>query len=119
MAAVGLRKEKGADHAVALATMVVVCGFFAVLLLFAANPFDLVQGVVATDGRGLNPMLQDPGMIIHPPLLFIGYAGFTIPFAVMIGVLAAGRTDNHWLALIRKWILISWMFLGAGIVLGA
>ncbi len=119
MAAIGFRKQKGADQAITLATMVIVCGFFAVLLLFEANPFVFAEGAVAADGRGLNPMLQDPGMIIHPPLLFIGYAGFTIPFAVMIGVLIAGRTDNHWLALIRKWLLISWMFLGAGIVLGA
>ena len=119
VAAIGLRREKGADHAIALATMAVVCGFFAVLLLFAANPFELVEGAVALDGRGLNPMLQDPGMIAHPPLLFIGYAGFTIPFAVMIGVLVSGRTDNRWLASIRRWLVMSWTFLGAGIVLGA
>ncbi|MHC4413769.1 MAG: heme lyase CcmF/NrfE family subunit [Planctomycetota bacterium] len=119
VAAIGYRKLIGTEHAVALGAMAAVCGFFAVLLLFAANPFQLVQGAVPRDGRGLNPMLQDPGMIIHPPLLFLGYAGFTVPLAVMIGVLVAGRRDNRWVVLVRRWLLVSWVFLGAGIILGA
>jgi cytochrome c-type biogenesis protein CcmF len=133
IAAVGWRRLVGTEHAVAVAAMALVCGFFGVLLLFAANPFQPV-GMVPPDGRGLNPMLQDPAMIAHPPLLFLGYAGFTIPFALTVGVLVAGRGrprpplpggppgrmgDNHWLALIRRWLLASWLFLGAGIVLGA
>jgi cytochrome c-type biogenesis protein CcmF len=119
LAVIGLRKLNGTEGAVAVAVMAFVSGFFAVLLLFTANPFDLAAGPLASDGHGLNPMLQDPGMIIHPPLLFLGYAGFTVPFAVAIGVLVAGRSDNHWLALIRRWLLVSWIFLTAGIVLGA
>ncbi|MHC4964641.1 MAG: heme lyase CcmF/NrfE family subunit [Planctomycetota bacterium] len=119
IAAVGWRTLVGTEHAVAVAVMALVCGFFGVLLLFAANPFQPVAGMAPPDGRGLNPMLQDPAMIIHPPLLFLGYAGFTIPFALTIGVLVAGRKDNHWIALVRRWLLVSWLFLGAGIVLGA
>ncbi|MHC4589268.1 MAG: cytochrome c biogenesis protein CcsA, partial [Planctomycetota bacterium] len=119
IAAVGWRTLVGTEHAVAVAVMALVCGFFGVLLLFAANPFQPVAGMAPPDGRGLNPMLQDPAMIIHPPLLFLGYAGFTIPFALTIGVLVAGRKDNHWIALVRRWLLASWLFLGAGIVLGA
>jgi cytochrome c-type biogenesis protein CcmF len=75
--------------------------------------------MVPPDGRGLNPMLQNPGMIAHPPLLFLGYAGFTVPFAVLIGVLVAGRRDNRWIAEIRRWMLVTWVFLTAGVVLGA
>lgn len=119
IAVIGFRKETGKEQAIAVGTLATVCGFFAILLVFAADPFKLVEGQVALDGRGLNPMLQDPGMIIHPPLLFLGYAGFTIPFAVMVGVLVARRTDNHWLAQIRRWLLVSWFFLTAGIVIGA
>jgi cytochrome c-type biogenesis protein CcmF len=119
IAAVGWRHLVGTEHAVAVAAMALVCGFFGVLLLFAANPFQPIGGVAPPDGRGLNPMLQDPAMIIHPPLLFMGYAGFTVPFALTIGVLVAGRRDNRWIALIRRWLLVSWLFLGAGIVLGA
>ncbi len=119
IAILGYRNEKGPDHAIAVGVMTIVCGFFAVLLVFATDPFALVEGAIPANGRGLNPMLQDPGMIIHPPILFLGYAGFTIPFAVMVGVLVAGRTDNHWLALIRRWFLVSWLFLTAGIVIGA
>jgi len=119
LALVGFRGWKGADHTIAILVLAVVNGFFAALLLFAANPFVQFVGQIPMDGRGLNPMLQDPGMIAHPPLLFTGYAGFTIPFAVMIGVLVAGRIDNRWLVLIRRWTLFSWLFLTAGILLGA
>jgi cytochrome c-type biogenesis protein CcmF len=119
IAAVGWRRFVSTEHAVAVAVMALVCGFFGVLLLFAANPFQAGAGMPPPDGRGLNPMLQDPAMIIHPPLLFLGYAGFTIPFALTIGVLVAGRKDNHWIAQTRRWLLASWLLLGAGIVLGA
>ena len=119
IAVIGFRKWKGADRTIAILVLAVVNGFFAVLLLFAANPFVEFAGQIPLDGRGLNPALQDPGMIAHPPLLFTGYAGFAIPFAVMFGVLVAGRVDNHWLSLIRRWTLFSWLFLTAGIILGA
>src|SRR6185369_8698917 len=83
-----------------------------------ANPFKLSE-VVAADGRGLNPLLQDPAMIAHPPILFLGYAGFTMPFALMVGALCAGRQDNHWISTTRRWLLASWLFLTVGILLGA
>ncbi len=98
--------------------LMLVSGFFAVLMVFAANPFKLMEQVV-TDGNGLNPMLQDPAMIAHPPLLFIGYAGYTIPFAAMIGALFAGGKDFHWILAMRRWLIFSWLFLTMGIMLGA
>jgi cytochrome c-type biogenesis protein CcmF len=118
IAAWGWRRHATPEMAIANATMAGICGVFAGLLLFAANPFRMFLGVAPADGRGLNPMLQDPAMLIHPPLLFLGYAGFAIPFAVLVGVLAVGRTDNRWLSLIRRWVLMSWIFLGAGIIIG-
>ncbi len=119
IASSGLRRLGGAEHAASTATMGVVATFFGAILLFAANPFELVPGGAPPDGRGLNPQLQDPAMVAHPLLLFAGYAGLTIPFAVMVGALAAGRADNRWLAAIRRWLLVSWMLLGTGILLGA
>jgi cytochrome c-type biogenesis protein CcmF len=118
IAAWGYRRLELPELAIANATMAAVCGVFAGLLLFAANPFRMFQGVAPLDGRGLNPMLQDPAMLAHPPLLFLGYAGFTIPFAILVGVLIVGRTDNRWLSLVRRWVLASWIFLGAGIIVG-
>jgi cytochrome c-type biogenesis protein CcmF len=117
-AVAGFRRLEPAEQAVAGGTLAAVVGFFAAMLLFTADPFQLTSAAPA-DGRGLNPMLQDSGMIIHPPLLFLGYAGCTIPFAVLVGVLVAGRRDNRWLAEVRRWLLLSWLFLTAGIVVGA
>ncbi len=115
----GFRRWHGTDCTVTIAVLAGICGFFAALILLVANPFALISGGVPSDGRGLNPQLQDPGMIIHPPLLFLGYAGFTIPFAIMIGTLVHGRRGNRWLIRIRRWTLVSWVFLTAGIVIGA
>ena len=112
------RRQTGTDHVIAVGTLAAVIGFFAALMLFAANPFQTLE-VVPADGRGLNPMLQDPGMIAHPPILFTGYAGFTIPFALLIGSLVTGNLGNEWLKIARPWILTAWIFLGAGILLGA
>lgn len=118
MLSVQQRKQFGAEAAGTLASFMAVCGFFAALMLFAANPF-ATSATVPADGNGLNPMLQDPGMIAHPPLLFLGYAGFTVPFAMLIGALIAGRRDNNWIAATRRWTIASWLFLGIGIILGA
>jgi cytochrome c-type biogenesis protein CcmF len=112
------RNDDNTQHAAAFGTLAAVIAFFAALMLFAASPFAPVEVPVA-DGRGLNPMLQDPGMIIHPPILFVGYAGFTIPFALLVASLIAKRSDDNWLARARPWIIWSWLFLGAGILLGA
>jgi len=112
------RRQKGPEYAVAAGVLAVAIGFFAVLMLFAANPFGLNPEAVA-DGIGLNPLLQDPAMIAHPPTLFVGYAGFTIPFALLLGALFSKRLGSDWVALARPWALVSWLFLGVGIVLGA
>ena len=91
--------------------------FFIVVSLFAANPFERLQ-FTPPDGAGLNPQLQDPGMVFHPPLLFLGYVGVTIPFAFAVAALLTNRLDTGWLHAIRKWTIVSWVFLSAGITLG-
>ncbi len=92
--------------------------FFIALQLFAADPFETLP-FTPLDGRGLNPLLQNPAMAIHPPNLYLGYVGFTIPFAFAIGALASGRLDTSWLHAIRRWTIVAWFFLSIGITLGA
>jgi len=106
------------QSALTVAVLAIVCAFFACLMLYAANPFAPAADVIE-DGHGLNPMLQDPGMIAHPPALFFGYAGFTIPFAMMVAALISGRRDDKWIDGIRRWTLVSWLLLTVGILLGA
>src|SRR6266567_1149548 len=91
--------------------------FFALLLVFVASPF-ATQAAVA-DGAGLNPSLQNPYMAIHPPMLYLGYVGLTVPFAFAMGALLARRTDERWLVATRRWTLAAWAFLGIGQLLGA
>jgi len=71
------------------------------------------------DGRGLNPLLRHPGMIIHPPMLYLGFVSFVIPFAFAIAALVTGRTDDRWIRLTRRWTLVAWLFLSCGLVLGS
>jgi len=118
VAALTLPKTQIASTAAAIATLAVVCGFFGALLLFAANPFAIASPVPA-DGHGLNPLLRDAGMIAHPPMLFLGYAGFTVPFALMVAALLTGQTDDRWINATRRWALVAWLFLTVGILLGA
>ena len=93
--------------------------FFIIMIAFVANPFDLIPaGFVPPDGRGLNPLLQHWAMAIHPPVLYLGYVGFTIPFAFAIGAIMSGEMGNHWLKTIRRWTIIPWFFLGIGMMLG-
>jgi cytochrome c-type biogenesis protein CcmF len=94
------------------------CSFFILLLNFAARPFEMLPFVPA-DGRGLNPQLQNPFMVIHPPLLYLGFVGFSVPFAFAVAALVSGRLDSAWLRLTRRWTLFAWFFLGVGILLGA
>lgn len=112
------RKLQIAESAAALTASTLVVLFFSALMLFAADPFK-VTAVVPADGGGLNPMLQDPAMIAHPPLLFLGYAGYTFPFALMVGAMVSRRRDSEWLAAVRPWAIVSWLFLSIGILLGA
>jgi cytochrome c-type biogenesis protein CcmF len=104
----------------AVVTMLVVCAFFFLLLRFPANPFQAFDPPPGFDGPGPNPLLQNhPLMAFHPPMLYLGYVGFTVPFAFAIAALATGRVGEGWLLATRRWTLIAWGFLTAGIVLGA
>ena len=98
-------------------TLAVVMIFFLAMLCLGANPFERLDWI-PPDGRGMNPQLQNPGMAIHPPNLYLGYVGTTIPFAFAIAALITRRLDAEWLTAIRKWTLISWFFNTTGIVLG-
>ncbi len=92
--------------------------FFLILLAIIDNPFAL-NPLPSADGRGLNPLLQNPGMILHPLTLFLGYVGFTVPYAYAIAALFAGRfSDSYWIRRTRRWTLFSWLFLTLGILLG-
>ena len=113
----------------------VTMAFFLGMNIFFENPFaQLYQGFdginahtfqpadsilfTPQDGRGLNPLLRHPGMIIHPPMLYLGFVSFVIPFAFAIAALITGRTDDRWIRLTRRWALWAWLFLSFGLVLG-
>jgi len=104
----------------ATAVMAGVASFFTGLMLFAGgvNPFSTLSPVPA-DGIGLNPLLQHPSMMVHPPMLYSGYVAFTIPFAFAIGALVTRRLDAAWIRATRRFALIAWAFLGLGLLLGA
>lgn len=111
--------------------------FFLALILFFENPFVRfwVTGVgnqviamfppagaaplIPADGRGLNPLLRHPGMIIHPPMLYLGFVSFVIPYAFAVAALVTGRTDDRWIRITRRWTLVAWLFLSLGLVLGS
>ena len=115
----------------------VTLAFFLILIMFFENPFDRFwqtpAGDVRTamfapvgalllnqaDGRGLNPLLRHPGMIIHPPMLYLGFVSFVIPFAFAIAALVTGRTDDRWIRITRRWTLVAWLFLSLGLLLGS
>ena len=92
--------------------------FFLVLLVFAANPFEQVNFVPA-DGQGLNPLLQNYWMVIHPVMLYLGYVGMAVPFAFGVAALLSKKLDNEWVRSVRRWTLIPWMFLSVGIIMGS
>lgn len=101
-------------------SLVVACvlAFFLVLVIFVNNPFQRLDFVPA-DGLGMNPLLQNPAMIWHPPIVYLGYVGFTVPFALTLAVLISGRLKDPYVPLVRRWTLVSWLCLGVGTVLGA
>jgi cytochrome c-type biogenesis protein CcmF len=114
----------------------VTLGFFLILVIFFENPFQRIwqfpsgQFEVAMfqpagarlaavrDGQGLNPLLRHPGMIIHPPMLYLGFVAFVIPYAFAIAALVTGRTDDRWIRITRRWTLVAWLFLSLGLILG-
>jgi cytochrome c-type biogenesis protein CcmF len=94
-----------------------IAGFFSFMLCFVSSPFD-VQPPPA-DGAGMVPSLQNPYMLAHPPMLYLGYVGLSVPFAFAMGALLSGRTDERWIVATRRWTLAAWMFLGIGQLLGS
>ncbi len=119
-----------------IVVLLVTLVFFLGLSLFVENPFRrlwlLPSGNVITalfspegaklffprDGHGMNPLLRHPGMIIHPPMLYLGFVSFVIPYAFAIASLITGRTDDRWIKITRRWTLWAWLFLSLGLVLG-
>jgi cytochrome c-type biogenesis protein CcmF len=114
----------------------VTLAFFLIMIIFFENPFARIWRVplgtpvvamfppagaellVQPDGRGLNPLLRHPGMIIHPPMLYLGFVAFVIPYAFAIAPLVTGRTDDRWIRITRRWTLVAWLFLSLGLILG-
>ena len=101
-----------------IATLMGVLLFFAVLMIFATNPFGTGVAGTPVDGQGLNNQLRNFYMIIHPPSLYIGFTSSAVPFAFAVAALATGRLDNEWIVATRKWMLFSWLFLSIGNSLG-
>jgi cytochrome c-type biogenesis protein CcmF len=95
----------------------VVATFFVSVMLFAANPFQRLP-FTPLDGSGMNPQLQNPGMVFHPPMLYLGYISITIPFAFAIAALLTKKLDADWLVAVRKWTIVSWLFLSIGLLIG-
>src|SRR5262252_4365116 len=93
--------------------------FFFAIVNFAANPFGLLEGPLRPDGSGLNPLLQYPEMVIHPPMLYLGYVGFTVPFAFALGALIMKYPGEKWIHITRRWTMVTWGFLTCGIFLGS
>ncbi len=102
----------------AVAVIAATTLFFCSIVAFAANPFMPIDGALPQDGRGMNPLLQNYWMQIHPPTLYIGYVGCTVPFAFAVSALLHRRFDEDWVAIIRRWVLFTWIVLTVGIVLG-
>src|SRR4051794_22097922 len=102
----------------ATAVLGVIASFFLVLTVFYASPFDTLAHPPA-QGNGLNPLLRHPAMMFHPPMLYTGYVGFSVPFAFAVGALITRRTGMDWIRATRRFALIAWTFLGFGIMLGA
>jgi cytochrome c-type biogenesis protein CcmF len=92
--------------------------FFLLVLNFAAPPFALLKGAIPDDGNGLNPLLQYPEMVIHPPMLYLGYVGFSVPFAFALGALMMRYPGEKWIKITRIWTMVTWLFLTAGVFLG-
>ena len=128
VAAVWLNREKHRPMMpYVVAALMVVQGFFLILNVFVAPPFQLLamneggQMVVrgALDGNGLNPLLQYPAMAIHPPMLYLGYVGFSVPFAFALATLITRQAGEKWIETTRHWTMVAWLFLSMGVLLGA
>ena len=101
-----------------VSTLSLVNAFFAALILLTSNPFDIYP-MIPSEGAGMLPLLRNPGMVLHPPILFLGYAAYTIPFASALSALWSNTLNTDWLARTRRWSLFAWATLGVGILIGA
>jgi len=111
-------RNKNADQLpVTLGVMSATTFFFLYLLVFKTNPFTRLD-FIPPDGQGLNPLLQNPQMVFHPPMLYFGFVAFTVPFAFAMAALWSRRLDDQWLKSLRRWTLFSWLFLTIGNILG-
>jgi len=116
-----LRLRHKTDQRLFAHASVVIAGiqiFFLLLLNFAARPFGLMQGAMPADGAGLNPLLQYPEMVIHPPMLYLGYVGFSVPFAFALSALVMRYPGEKWIHITRRWTMVTWGFLTCGVFLG-
>jgi cytochrome c-type biogenesis protein CcmF len=102
-----------------LAVMGMISVGFLLFLIVTSNPFSRILPQIPADGRDLNPLLQDIGLIVHPPMLYMGYVGFSVAFAFAIAALLGGRLDAAWARWSRPWTIVAWSFLGVGITLGS
>ena len=116
-----LRLRRNTDARLIALASTILAGvevFFLFLLNFVALPFAMVSGPIPTDGYGMNPLLQYPEMVIHPPLLYLGLVGFSVPFALALGALILRSPAEKWIAITRRSALVAWLFLTCGIILG-
>ena len=98
-------------------TLMVTAVLFLSLLVFSEDPFHRLPQT-PIDGQGLNPLLQNPLMVIHPPNLYLGFVGYAVPFAFAIGALVSGRLDSQWIRSVRRWTIVAWLFNTIGVILG-
>ena len=103
---------------IVVAVLMGIAVFFTGLLSFVTSPFETLA-TVPSDGQGLNPLLQNGYMVIHPPMLYLGYVSLAVPFAFGMAALVTGRLDTAWITSVRRWTIVAWLFLGIGILLGA
>jgi cytochrome c-type biogenesis protein CcmF len=113
-----LARRDAAITAYAITVLMAVCDFFLYLVVYEKNPFDTFLVSQPATGQGLNPLLQNPYMVAHPPSLYAGFVGLTIPYAFAMGALMAGRFGNVWFPMVKRWLLAAWFVLSLGLTLG-
>jgi len=100
-----------------LSVMLGILAFFLLIMTVPAPPFERLSPI-PPDGRGLNPLLEDSGMITHPVALYLGFTGFSVPFAFAMAALSVGRTGDEWITITRRWTIVAWYFLSLGLLIG-
>ena len=120
LAAIAVRQSErlGRIGPYILATLAANEAFFTLVLILTANPFETMHST-PVEGVGMLPLLENPGMVIHPPVLFLGYAGYALPLAFALGALMSGELSGEWVKGVRPWNLFAWLSLGLGILIGA